>query len=594
MDKSLKSQLKEFVEKHPKGFSSVLNGSKNRELKNRILEATRWMNGEYNMATRIYSILHDLTEFPKCKLPSCHNTMEGKNVISLEKGWYDYCSTNCAAKSEERNVKVKATSLERYGSTSYLNSKEGRKRYDAWCHNQGVDNPFQLDWVNKKRGETMKHRYGAEFTQQVPELVEKCKETCLKHFGTDHQWKSTVIQKKNRESTIKRFGTDNVFDIPEIREKQRITFRTQRYESFLNNGKVIPLFSLNDFIGCENPNTTIFKWKCIENGHNHEFESVVDQNTFTRYGAPARCWRCHPSVSSGHSNEEKEVVKFLKANSNFEIVNNTHLNRTLMPGMEIDILVPEKKIGIEFDGLYYHSDTEDSDNVHDRHLNKTEYMESIGWKLIHIFEDEWLYKRKIVESRLLSAIGCNKRRIYARSCNILEIDSNTSKKFMDDNHLQGDVSAGIRLGLYHKEELVAVMTFGKPRFNGGYEYELLRYASACGTQVVGGAGKLLKHFEKTYNPKSLISYADRRWSNGNLYKALGFELIGKTAPNYFYVKGVERFNRVRFQKHKLKNILENFDKSKTEKANMFENGYRIIYDSGNLSFSKRYNLTNIG
>ena len=319
---------------------------------------------------------------------------------------------------------------------------------------------------------------------------------CRKKQGKYTHITSKEIQKKNIDTIIKRFGTDNVFNVPEIKEKQRITLRTNRYNSFASNDKVIPLFSLDDFIKCENPNTTVFKWKCIENGHNREFESVVDENAFVRYGEPARCWDCHPIISSGFSKEELDVVDFLKNNSVFEIVNKNCRNRRIMPGKEIDILIPEKKIGIEFDGIFYHSFVEDSETAKNCHVDKTNYMESIGWKLIHIFEDEWWNKRNIVESRLLSAIGCLKRKIYGRCCDVMEIDSKMSKEFLDENHLQGDVKAKIRLGLFFKKELVGVMTFGKPRFNKKFDYELLRYASLCGTQVIGGAGKLLKYFER--------------------------------------------------------------------------------------------------
>ena len=101
----------------------------------------------------------------------------------------------------------------------------------------------------------------------------------------------------------------------------------------------------------------------------------------------------------------------------------------------------------------------------------------------------------------------------------------------------------------------------------------------------------MKYFERAYNPSSIVSYADRRWSNGGLYKSLGFSFMGNTPPNHFYVLNNKRYNRVMFQKHKLKDVLKNFDQSKTEKENMFVNGYRIMYDSGNMVFSKTYNLT---
>ena len=139
------------------------------------------------------------------------------------------------------------------------------------------------------------------------------------------------------------------------------------------------------------------------------------------------------------------------------------------------------------------------------------------------------------------------------------------------------------------------MTFGKSRYNHNYEYELIRFCTLKNYQVVGGASKLLKKFEREFNPKSLISYANRRWSNGNLYKQLGFTFLNKTPANFFYFKENEKKLKSRnsFQKHKLKEmykkgILKEYDDNLTAILNAYNNGYRRIWDSGNLSFIKKY------
>ena len=118
---------------------------------------------------------------------------------------------------------------------------------------------------------------------------------------------------------------------------------------------------------------------------------------------------------------------------------------------------------------------------------------------------------------------------------------------------------------------------------------MLRFCSKIGYHVVGGAGKLLKHFERSYKPKSLVSYADRRWSQGKLYKALGFKLDHASSPNYWYWKNINQLeSRIKYQKFKLKNILDVFDESKTEVENMKANGYHRIFDCGNIVFVKNY------
>lgn len=127
------------------------------------------------------------------------------------------------------------------------------------------------------------------------------------------------------------------------------------------------------------------------------------------------------------------------------------------------------------------------------------------------------------------------------------------------------------------------MTFGKPRFTRKYDWELHRYCTLSNFNIIGGAGKLLSYFRKNYQG-SIISYADKRWSDGNLYRQLGFKELNDSEPEYYYTKGNLRFNRMEFQKHKLKNKLKVFNTELSEKENMIMNGYHITYGCGNKVF----------
>ena len=128
------------------------------------------------------------------------------------------------------------------------------------------------------------------------------------------------------------------------------------------------------------------------------------------------------------------------------------------------------------------------------------------------------------------------------------------------------------------------MTFGKSRFNKNYDYELLRNCTKINTVVRGGFSKLLFYFKKNYQG-SIISYGNRRWTS-RLKNVYGGNLINISEPNYFYFLK-EKFNlisRQSFQKYKLKNKLEIFDENLTETENMYDNGYRKIFDCGNLVY----------
>lgn len=213
---------------------------------------------------------------------------------------------------------------------------------------------------------------------------------------------------------------------------------------------------------------------------------------------------------------------------------------------------------------------------------KTAKCFDLGIKVLHIFEDEWEFKKDIVKDIILRKLTKTKT-IYARKCTINEIPNNIYREFINVNHIQGYAPSFIKFGLYHNNELVSVMSFSKQRLCLGLkaspnEYELLRYASKLGTTVVGGFTKLLKHFIKKYSPKKIISYCDNRLFDGKVYEKSGFKLYNISKPNYFYVIGKHRKNRFNFRKNIL--ISQGFDKNKTEHEIMLERGIYRIYDCG--------------
>ena len=274
---------------------------------------------------------------------------------------------------------------------------------------------------------------------------------------------------------------------------------------------------------------------------------------------------------------------------------------------EIDILVQakDKTIGIEYNSQMFHSFGKHQYKIFDnfnefknlKHKDYEKYKLGVqnGIQILNIFSSEWLNesKQKIWKSIIKSKLNCVKNKIYARNCVLKEVPRNEAQEFLEKNHLQGYVNSSIRLGLYYNGKLVSLMTFGKPRRNrwkGQNNYELLRFCSLTDYLVIGAASKLLKHFEKHYKPNLLVSYANCRWSDGNLYERLGFEFLYNTKPNYFYFKpndSNELLSREKFQKYKLKTMLENFDKNLTEIENMINNGYRIIFDYGNKVYVKK-------
>jgi len=287
------------------------------------------------------------------------------------------------------------------------------------------------------------------------------------------------------------------------------------------------------------------------------------------------------------NSEEDEVFDFISSIYNGTVIHGQK-SRIIIPPKELDIYIPDKKLAIEFNGIYWHSEFAGTDKTY--HLKKTEECEKKEIQLIHLFEDDWLYRKDIVKSRLKNLLGIYDNKCFARQCEVKEVSSLDSINFQSQNHIQGAINSKVNLGLYFKDELVSLMTFSKPRFDKKHDWELVRFCNKLGWHIPGAASKLLSHFEREYNPKNIVSYADRSWSKGNLYRQLGFELDHISSPNYFYISKKEmiRESRVKYQKHKLSKLLENFDPSKTESENMSANGYYRVWDCGNLVFVKNY------
>ena len=285
------------------------------------------------------------------------------------------------------------------------------------------------------------------------------------------------------------------------------------------------------------------------------------------------------------SHYEDELYEFIKSFVNTTIIRD---DRKILNDLKqsLDIYLPEKKIAFEFDGLYWHNEINKPDKNY--HLNKTERCLEKGIQLIHIFEDEWVYKQDIVKSRIKSILGVSDNKIYARKCIIKEITNKESKTFCKNNHLQDGINSNISLGLYYNDELVSVMTFGKLRKNLGSKtkenyYELLRFCNKLNTNVIGGASKLLNYFIKSYNPETIISYADRRWSNGNMYEKIRFTLSHKSQPNYYYVFGDKKKNRFNYRKNILVKKYGCLSNMTEHEFCLSQKWYRI-YDCGCLCY----------
>jgi hypothetical protein len=283
---------------------------------------------------------------------------------------------------------------------------------------------------------------------------------------------------------------------------------------------------------------------------------------------------------------EIEIKNFIE-NLGYEVEKSR--NRKLLIGKEIDLIIPSVKIAIEYNGLYYHTEKMGKNSTY--HLNKTIECHNLGYKLIHIFEDEWILKKDLVKNKLKHLLKMNDGiRIGARKTKIKKIGVEEKSTFLNINHIQGNDSSIICYGAYFDDILVGVMCFNNKRNMTKSklgEYELTRYAIKQDYVISGLASKLIKQFIIDYSPESIISFADRRWtpnSTNNLYTNIGFKLVEIIRPGYSYynskVDRYRRFHKFGFGKNSLKRKFSNLDFTKTEKELTSELGYDRIWDCG--------------
>lgn len=427
-------------------------------------------------------------------------------------------------------------------------------------------------------------KYGTRSPSSVPSIKAKQKITMLNKYGCEHALQSKHFLEKSKETCLIRYGVNNASSNPEIKarqlaswklngsnilEKRKNKFYSSKWAQILAWDHLIPQFNEEEF------KRKIF----IEPLHFICKDCGRPISSLLQSGYIPSC-ACS-TTRAFRSKMENELIEYIR--NELGISNIIPNNRSILHGNELDIYLPDFKLAIEVNGLYWHSENFGGKN-RNYHLNKTKLCTATGIHLLHIFDYEWMFKKDIIKSIIRTKVNKISRRIYARKCSIKEISSAESRNFLNVNHLQGYGPAKINLGLFNEDELVSVLSFSKPRFNKTCDYELIRYATKLNSTILGGFEKLFKYFNDMYEYKTIITYSDRRFFTGNIYLKNNFRFIENTPPAYFYFKQFNVYNRIRFQKHKLKKILPVFDPALTEFQNMINNKYDRCWDCGNLKF----------
>lgn len=424
--------------------------------------------------------------------------------------------------------------------------------YQTYCSSKcSVEDPC----VREKKKNTMKAVYGVE---NYFHLSENVRQDMMNKHKVDHPSKSKHIQEKKKDTNIKKYGVDHPWKNKEIHKKcsdNRDYCRVSEEQLLLLSNLEYMKQQLD-----------------INNLTHHQLGEIIGVASST-IGLYAK----QHDILNKRSKIQNQIVQYIKGIYNGEVLVNV---RTLIPPFEIDIVIPEFNFAIEVNGVFWHGEMNGKHRSY--HINKTLKMREKGYELIHIYDLEWNDKCDIVCSKIRNKLKLSDK-IYARKTKIRVVSREEEQHFFNQTHIQQYSPSSICIGLYSKDELVACMSFIKSRFNKHYQWELLRYASKLNVNVIGGGSKLFSYFIKQYAPQSIISYCDNRWGVGGLYIMLGFEFLHNSSSNYKYFVRNESnvlYNRVKFQKHKLKGMV-GYEDVLSEWDIMKMNGYDRIWDCGN-------------
>lgn len=524
-----------------------------------------------------------LLEKPKVGCKICGTETK---FLSYMRGYRIYCSKKCSNNDSElssiRIESFKKTSLEKWGVENPAKVdiiknkiKESKKNLDIHemlsksketsLKKYGVDNISKLDSVKESKRQKSLEAYGVDNPFKSEQIKEKSKKTIFEKYGVEHPLKSSLFKEKIRKTNLERYGVENPSQTSFVKD-----LKLSRLNGGLTQTTISKESGFTKYLG-----EGTYQMLC-DNGESHLYEIRRHLYHARRYSGGVKCTICSP-IGEQKSVKEEQLYKWILSIYDGEVI------QSYRDVLEIDIYFPELSIGIEFNGLYWHSELFKGK---DYHLKKTNYFAEKGIRIYHIWEDDWDSKEDIIKSQINNWLGLTKNKVFARKCQIEVVnDSRLVRSFLDTNHIQGFVRYTICLGLYYDRELVSIMCFdhteGRKKMSDT-EWNLSRFCNKSSFSVVGAASKLLNYFLQKFSPSRIITFADKEWSIGDLYYKLGFEKKYETKPNYKYLVDKKRINKQRFKKSRL--VLEGYDINKSEAEIMSERGIWKVWDCGQIKF----------
>lgn len=501
----------------------------------------------------------------------CGKQIEIKNIGAY--GIPKTCSTQCTNKL--KHVNMMKTMKSRYGASNPSQIKEFRDKADASRKQHSKES-------HDKRRKTMIERYGVAYPMQSEELRAKIESTNIERYGSTNPSKNSEIQDKirkhhlseeykeaYRETSRNRYGTDFPAQSKEIQDKMKETCRKRYGHDYAIQNESIKT-KMAETVRKQYEGNPELKEK---------LKNSIHQSCLDKYGVdwPCQLSQCREASNHSISNQNRQFGERLQ-NLGFDITYEKHIE-----SYSYDVCIESLKVVIELDPTYTHNSIGNHWNSqgkqYDYHLNKSIVAENNGYRCIHVFDwDDW--------DKIISILTTS-RVLYARNCEITYIDNNVCSEFLDTYHIQNSCRGQIyRYGIYHDDDLICVMTFGKPRYSKKFDYELLRLCTVPGIKVVGGASKLFHRFMLDVHPKSIISYCDLSKFNGEVYSKMGFNLHHISSPAKIWSKGNKKINDNLLRQRGYDQLFgTTYGKGTSNEELMIQNGWLPVYDCGQRVYS---------
>lgn len=516
----------------------------------------------------------------------------GKQIIWNSTREVEPCSKEC------RKELTRRKNLAKYGVEHPMQSKEVQAHHrQAMLDKYGVESPLQSEEIKNRAIQTNIEKFGTEWALGNSEIRQAINQTNQERYCSACPANGEAQREKARETMIEKYGVPTVFESEELRERVKQTMLAKYgAEHPMHVPEIVSTVldkrkeHMQDIID-KSRETCIKRYGVSNPMYKQEFVDKIADTMTERYGVKSAMLvpEFHDKMCATYLERHGSDFGVSDVNKHFaQMLNQAGLETEFeyyIGNRRFDIHIKNSNICFEIDPTYTHNTVGNhwgSGIASNSQLLKTKIAEDGGYRCIHVFDwDDWDSVLDLVVSR---------DKVFARKCEIFELNKEQTDNFMNRFHIQKTCKGQkYSYGLTYHGELIEVMTFGSPRYNRNYQFELLRLCSNPNYQVVGGASRLFKHFIRSVNPESIISYCDRSKFSGSVYENIGMSHIRDTEPNKVWSKGASRITDNLLRQRGFDQLFNTeYGKGTSNEELMIEHGWLPVYDCGQLVYEWRY------